>query len=218
MVNRAAAVCMALVLAPLLAVVSVLLRLADGRPLLFVHQRAGLGGRPFGLLKFRTMRPPAFPEEPDAARITTVGRFLRRSSLDELPGLWNVVRGEMNLVGPRPLPVAYTSQYSPAQGRRLEVKPGLTGLVQVRGRNALTWDEKFALDTWYVEHRSARLDLHILVETPLVVLRGRGISHGEHATMPVFKGQNDEGSISVRGLPCAGGLPPRQHSFGDPPD
>ena len=135
------------------------------------------------------MRPPAFPEEPDAARITRVGHLLRRSSLDELPGLWNVVRGEMNLVGPRPLPVAYTAQYSPAQARRLQVKPGLTGLVQVRGRNALTWDEKFAIDTWYVEHRSWGLDARILLQTPLVVLHGRGISHGEHATMPELKGQ-----------------------------
>lgn len=189
MVNRIVGGGLAIVLAPVLAVVAVLVRIADGRPLLFVHQRAGLDGRPFGLLKFRTMRPPAFPEEPDAARITRVGHLLRRSSLDELPGLWNVVRGEMNLVGPRPLPVAYTSQYSPAQARRLQVKPGLTGLVQVRGRNALTWDEKFAIDTWYVEHRSWGLDARILLQTPLVVLHGRGISHGEQATMPEFKGQ-----------------------------
>src|SRR5258708_3465295 len=189
MVNRAVAGCLAILLAPVLAVVAALVRLADGRPLLFVHQRAGLGGRPFGLLKFRTMRPPGNPGEPDAHRITRVGRLLRRTSLDELPGLWNVVRGEMNLVGPRPLPMAYTAQYSSTQARRLEVKPGLTGLVQVRGRNALTWDEKFALDTWYVEHRTARLDLRILFETPLVVLHGRGVSHDGHATMPEFKGQ-----------------------------
>jgi lipopolysaccharide/colanic/teichoic acid biosynthesis glycosyltransferase len=135
------------------------------------------------------MRPPTFPAEPDDARISRLGQFLRRSSLDELPGLWNVVRGEMNLVGPRPLPVSYTAQYSPAQAKRLEVKPGLTGLVQVRGRNALTWDEKFALDTWYVEHRTPFLDARIALETPLVVLHGRGVSHGGHATMPEFKGQ-----------------------------
>lgn len=189
MVNRAAAGCLAVLLAPVLAVVAVLVRLADGRPLLFVHERAGLEGRPFGLLKFRTMRPPGHPGEPDADRITPLGQVLRRSSLDELPGLWNVVRGEMNLVGPRPLPVAYTAEFSSAQARRLEVKPGLTGLVQVRGRNALTWDEKFALDTWYVEHRTRFLDVRILLETPLVVLRGRGVSHGGHATMPEFKGQ-----------------------------
>jgi lipopolysaccharide/colanic/teichoic acid biosynthesis glycosyltransferase len=187
--NRAAAGVLAILLSPVLAVVAVVLRFADGRPLLFVHERAGLGGRPFELLKFRTMRPPASPGEPDADRITRVGRVLRRSSLDELPALWNVVRGDMNLVGPRPLPVAYTAEYSPAEARRLDVKPGVTGLVQVRGRNALTWEEKFALDTWYVEHRTWRLDVRILLATPLVVLRGRGISHGGHATMPEFKGQ-----------------------------
>ena len=189
MMNRVVAGCLAVLLTPVMIVVAALIRLADGCPLLFVHERAGRGGRPFGLLKFRTMRPPGYPGEPDADRITRVGRLLRRSSLDELPELWNVVRGEMNLVGPRPLPVAYTAQYSPAQATRLDVKPGLTGLVQVRGRNALTWEEKFALDTWYVEHRTTLLDLRILLETPLVVLRGRGVSHREHATMPEFKGQ-----------------------------
>jgi len=188
-VNRTVAGALAILLAPVLALVAAVVRLADGRPLLFVHERAGLDGRPFGLLKFRTMRPPRSSGEPDAARITRVGRLLRRSSLDELPELWNVVRGEMNLVGPRPLPVAYTAEYSPAEARRLEVKPGLTGLVQVRGRNALTWDEKFALDTWYVEHRTWALDVRILLQTPLVVLRGRGVSHDGHATMPEFKGQ-----------------------------
>jgi lipopolysaccharide/colanic/teichoic acid biosynthesis glycosyltransferase len=189
MVNRTLAGALTILLSPLLAVVALLVRLADGRPLFFVHERAGLDGRPFGLLKFRTMRPPVSPGESDAVRITRVGRLLRRSSLDELPELWNVVRGEMNLVGPRPLPVAYTTQYSPAEARRLEVKPGLTGLVQVRGRNALTWEEKFALDVWYVEHRTWTLDARILLQTPLVVLRGRGISHDGHATMPEFKGQ-----------------------------
>jgi lipopolysaccharide/colanic/teichoic acid biosynthesis glycosyltransferase len=189
MLNRTLALCLTMLLSPVVAVVALLMVVIEGRPLLFIHERAGLRGTPFGLMKFRTMRLAVFPGEPDANRITRLGRFLRRSSLDELPGLWNVVRGEMNLVGPRPLPVSYTAEYSPAQAKRLDVKPGLTGLVQVRGRNALTWDEKFALDTWYVEHRTPRLDLHILLETPLVVLRGRGISHGSHATMPEFKGQ-----------------------------
>jgi lipopolysaccharide/colanic/teichoic acid biosynthesis glycosyltransferase len=189
MMNRVVAGALAILLAPVLAAVAVAVRLADGRPLLFVHERAGRDGRPFGLLKFRTMRPPRSAGEPDDDRITRVGHLLRRSSLDELPGLWNVVRGEMNLVGPRPLPVAYTAEYSPTQAKRLEVKPGLTGLVQVRGRNALTWDEKFALDSWYVEHRTRGLDVRILLQTPLAVLRGRGISHDGHATMPEFKGQ-----------------------------
>jgi lipopolysaccharide/colanic/teichoic acid biosynthesis glycosyltransferase len=191
MLNRVVAVCLAVVLSPVVAVVALVMLVADGRPLLFTHERAGLCGRPFGLMKFRTMRPPGFPGEPDADRITRVGQVLRRSSLDELPGLWNVGRGEMNLVGPRPLPVSYNNQYSPSQAKRLEVKPGLTGLVQVRGRNALSWDEKFALDTWYVEHRTPWLDLRILFETPLVVLHGRGISHEGHATMPEFKGQKE---------------------------
>jgi lipopolysaccharide/colanic/teichoic acid biosynthesis glycosyltransferase len=194
MINRVAALALSLLLSPVVAAVALVLRITDGPPLMFVHERAGIAGRPFGLLKFRTMRAPAFEGEEDAARITGVGRFLRRSSLDELPGLWNVVRGEMNLVGPRPLPVAYADLYSTAQARRLEVKPGLTGLVQVRGRNALTWEEKFALDTWYVEHRTAALDLRILLETPMVVLHGRGLSHGEHATMPEFKGRLGHGS------------------------
>jgi sugar transferase EpsL len=189
MVNRAVAGALALLLAPVLALVALVVRLADGRPLLFVHERAGLDGRPFGLVKFRTMRPPRSSGEPDADRITRVGGLLRRSSLDELPELWNVVRGEMNLVGPRPLPVAYAAAYSPTEARRLEVKPGLTGLVQVRGRNALTWEEKFALDTWYVEHRTWGLDVRILLQTPLVVLQGLGVSHDGHATMPEFKGQ-----------------------------
>ncbi len=138
------------------------------------------------MLKFRTMRQARYPGEPDEARITRLGRFLRASSLDELPSLWNVARGEMNLVGPRPLPVAYSASYSPGQARRLEVRPGLTGLVQVEGRNALDWDAKFALDAWYVEHRSRRLDLKILLKTPVAVFGARGISHPGHATMPVF--------------------------------
>jgi lipopolysaccharide/colanic/teichoic acid biosynthesis glycosyltransferase len=190
MLNRVMAAGLVILLAPVMAVVALVLLLTQHRPLLFVHERAGLHGKPFGLLKFRTMRPPAFAGEPDDARISRLGHLLRRSSLDELPGVWNVVRGEMNLVGPRPLPVAYTARYSPAQAKRLEVKPGLTGLVQVRGRNALTWDEKFALDTWYVENRTPFLDIRIALETPLVVLQGRGVSHDGHATMPEFKGHD----------------------------
>ena len=186
MLNRLAAGLLGAAVAPVAVLVAALIRWFDGPPVLFPHQRAGLGGRPFAVLKFRTMRPPSFAGEPDAARITRLGAMLRRTSLDELPSLCNVVRGDMNLVGPRPLPVAYNDSYTSAQARRLDVKPGLTGLVQVRGRNALSWDEKFALDTWYVEHRSWRLDVRILAETPLVVLRGGGISHAGHATMPVF--------------------------------
>lgn len=178
---------------PVLALLAVVVRVVEGPPVLFRQERAGQGGRPFRVRKFRTMRASAGPDDTDEDRITRVGSFLRSSSLDELPSLINVVRGEMNLVGPRPLPVAYIALYSPAQARRLEVKPGLTGLLQVRGRNALSWEEKFALDTWYVEHRSWRLDLRILLETPLAVLRGSGISHPGHATMPVFGGGVEDG-------------------------
>lgn len=189
MINRLAGLLGLAVASPALAVLAIIVRAVDGPPVLFRQERAGLGGRPFEVLKFRTMRAPLVPGESDEDRISPVGRFLRSSSLDELPSLWNLVRGDMNLVGPRPLPTAYTTLYSPEQARRLDVKPGLTGLLQVRGRNALSWDEKFALDTWYVEHRSWRLDLRILLETPLAVLRGSGISHPGHATMPVFTGQ-----------------------------
>jgi lipopolysaccharide/colanic/teichoic acid biosynthesis glycosyltransferase len=167
-------------------------RLADGSPVLFRQERAGRGGHALRVVKFRTMRAAVTAGEPDEDRITAIGRFLRSSSLDELPSLWNVVRGEMALVGPRPLPTAYSALYTPDQARRLDVKPGLTGLLQVRGRNALSWEEKFALDTWYVQHRSWKLDLRILAETPLAVLRARGVSHPGHVTMPVFTGSRAE--------------------------
>ena len=188
MLNRLAGAVGFAVASPVLLVVAVIIRLTDGLPILFKQERAGLGGVPFGVIKFRTMRAPRSPKESDEDRITRIGRILRASSLDELPSLWNLVRGEMNLVGPRPLPTAYTPLYSPEQARRLEVKPGLTGLLQVRGRNALSWEEKFALDTWYVQHRSWRLDFRILLETPGAIIRARGISHPGHVTMPVFTG------------------------------
>ena len=184
-VNRLAGAVAGLLASPVLAVLGILVALG-GRPVLFRQERAGLGGRPFTIVKFRTMRAPRAPSEPDEVRITRIGSLLRRSSLDELPSLWNVVRGEMNLVGPRPLFVRYGASYTAEQARRLEVKPGLTGLAQVRGRNALSWEEKFALDVWYVDHRSWRLDLRLLAETPLTVLTGRGVTHAGHATMPEF--------------------------------
>ncbi|HWG73770.1 MAG TPA: sugar transferase [Acidimicrobiales bacterium] len=189
MIDRLAGAVLAAALAPVLAVVAVVVRACDGRPVLFAHERAGLGGRPFRVFKFRTMRAARHVGEPDETRITPVGRVLRRSSLDELPSLWNVIRGDMNLVGPRPLPMAYNAAYTPEQARRLEVKPGLTGPVQVQGRNSLTWEQKFALDIWYVEHRSWRVDVALLLRTPLAVLTGRGISHAGHATMPIFSGE-----------------------------
>jgi lipopolysaccharide/colanic/teichoic acid biosynthesis glycosyltransferase len=179
------------VLSPLLAVVAVLVRARMGPPVLFRQLRPGREGRPFELTKFRTMTDQRGPDGallPDAERLTALGRFLRRTSIDELPELVNVVRGDMSLVGPRPLLMEYLPRYSPEQARRHEVRPGVTGWTQVNGRNALTWEEKFALDVWYVDHRSTRLDLEILGRTVSQVLGGRGVSAPGHATMEPFRG------------------------------
>ena len=181
-------------LSPLLAVVWVLVRVRMGEPVLFRQVRPGLGGRPFTMLKFRTMTERRGPDgelSPDADRITALGRWLRRTSIDELPELWNVLVGDMSLVGPRPLLMEYLPLYTPRQARRNEVRPGLTGWAQVNGRNALSWDEKFELDTWYVEHRSTRLDLTILVRTARMVVSGHGVSAPDHATMEPFRGSSD---------------------------
>lgn len=186
----AAAVMLAL-LSPILLVLAILVRLKLGSPVLFRQMRPGLHGRPFALLKFRTMLDRVGPDGeplPDSERLTRFGRFLRSTSLDELPELWNIVKGDMSLVGPRPLLMEYLPLYSPHQARRHEVRPGLTGWAQVNGRNALTWDEKFALDVWYVDHRNFLLDLKILWLTLLQVLRRHGISAEGDATMPRFKG------------------------------
>jgi sugar transferase EpsL len=179
------------VLSPLLAVVAVLVRARMGPPVLFRQLRPGREGRPFELTKFRTMTDQRGPDGallPDAQRLTALGRFLRRTSIDELPELVNVVRGDMSLVGPRPLLMEYLPRYSPEQARRHEVRPGVTGWTQVNGRNALTWEEKFALDVWYVDHRSTRLDLEILGRTVSQVLGGQGVSAPGHATMEPFRG------------------------------
>ncbi len=178
------------VLVPVLAVVAVAVAVALGRPVLFRQERAGLNGEPFAVLKFRSMREP----DPllgiitDADRLTPFGRFLRSTSLDELPSLWNVLRGDMSIVGPRPLPVAYLPRYSPAQARRHEVRPGITGLAQVCGRNSLSWEAKFALDVEYVEDMSFGLDMRILCATAGVVLRRDGISAAGEATAAEFTG------------------------------
>ncbi len=168
--------------------------LKDGRPVLFNQPRPGLKGRVFTLHKFRTMRE-AFNRRgnplPDGERLTGWGRFLRRTSLDELPEFFNVFSGEMSLVGPRPLLVEYLERYSPEQARRHDVLPGLTGWAQVNGRNALSWEEKFALDVWYVDHWSFWLDLKILFMTVGVVFRQAGISHPGEATMGEFKGRDE---------------------------
>ena len=162
-----------------------------GSPVLFRQVRPGLYGRPFMMVKFRTMTDERGADGallPDAQRLTAFGHFLRASSLDELPELWNVLRGEMSLVGPRPLLMEYLPLYSPAQARRHDVRPGITGWAQVNGRNAVSWDERFALDVWYVEHCSLWLDLRILWLTVRKVLVREGISAQGEATMPRFTG------------------------------
>lgn len=178
-------------LAPVMAVIAVLIWWKLGRPILFVQLRPGLHGRPFHLYKFRTMTDARDADGhllPDGERLTGLGRFLRATSLDELPELWNVLKGDMSLVGPRPLLMEYLPLYTAEQARRHDVKPGLTGWAQVNGRNALTWKEKFALDVWYVDNRSFLLDCRILWMTLLKVLRREGITAPGEATMPKFTG------------------------------
>lgn len=178
-------------LAPVMAVVALMIRLRLGTPVLFRQRRPGLGGRPFTLLKFRTMtdaRDQSGRLLPDSERITGFGHFLRRSSLDELPELFHVLKGEMSLVGPRPLLMQYLGRYTPEQMRRHNVLPGLTGWAQINGRNAISWEEKFALDCWYVDNRSLRLDLQILWRTAGIVIRHEAISQEGHATMTEFLG------------------------------
>ena len=185
------------VLSPLLLVLAVLVRLRMGSPVLFRQTRPGLRGHPFELVKFRTMtdaRTEAGMPAPDEQRLTALGRWLRRTSLDELPELLNVLRGDMSLVGPRPLLVEYLPRYSPEQARRHEVRPGITGWTQVNGRNALSWDEKFAHDVWYVDHRSFRLDAAILARTVKQVVSGHGVSAPDHATMAPFRGNDEPGT------------------------
>jgi lipopolysaccharide/colanic/teichoic acid biosynthesis glycosyltransferase len=183
------------VLAPVLVVVllvlAVLVRMRLGTPVFFTQVRPGLHGKPFRLIKFRSMtdtRDTSGTLLSDADRLTAFGRFLRASSLDELPEVMNVLAGEMSLVGPRPLLMDYLPLYSPEEARRHDVAPGITGWTQVNGRNALSWEEKFALDTWYVDNRGLGLDLKILALTVGKVLRRDGISAAGDATMPKFKG------------------------------
>lgn len=180
------------VLALPLAIIALLVRVNMGAPVLFVQHRPGYRGRPFRLVKFRTMNGALGADGtllPDEERLTRFGRWLRRTSLDELPELWNVVRGEMSLVGPRPLLMLYLPMYSPRQARRHEVRPGLTGWSQVNGRNALDWASRLEMDVWYVDNRSLGLDLRILCRTVGLVLRAEGISQEGRATMEPFTGQ-----------------------------
>ena len=164
----------------------VLVRVCDGAPVIFRQERAGLGGEPFRMMKLRTMRGG---EGTDAERMTRLGRFLRAASVDELPQLLHVLSGKMSLVGPRPLPTRYLPRYSPEQARRHEVRPGITGWAQVNGRNALSWDEKFKLDVWYVDHHSLILDLKILFKTVFRAAKRVGINHPGSDTMDEFLGR-----------------------------
>lgn len=170
---------------PLTLLVGIVVWVFLGRPVLFVQERTGLGGHPFRLRKFRTMRPG---EESDAARLTPMGRFLRASSLDELPELVHVLSGRMSLVGPRPLPVRYLPRYTPEQNRRHDVRPGITGWAQVHGRNSLDWETKFRYDVEYVDRHSLVMDFKILCLTVVQVLFPRHISHAGEATMGEFRG------------------------------
>lgn len=183
-----------LILAVPLALLAWQVRRKLGSPVLFTQVRPGLHGQPFRMVKFRTMtdaRDTSGALQPDAQRLTPFGRFLRASSLDELPELWNVLKGEMSLVGPRPLLMEYLPLYTPEQARRHEARPGITGWAQVNGRNAISWADKFALDVWYVDHRSLWLDVRILWLTVRKVLVRDGISAPGDATMPKFEGINE---------------------------
>jgi lipopolysaccharide/colanic/teichoic acid biosynthesis glycosyltransferase len=180
-------------LSPVMAVVAVLIALRIGWPVLFRQQRPGRNGVPFSILKFRTMsddRDALGAHLPDALRLAGLGRFLRASSLDELPELWNVIRGDMSLVGPRPLLMQYLPRYTPEQLRRHQVRPGITGLAQVNGRNALTWERKFELDVDYVDSCSLLLDTSILIRTVAALLRRDGINQPGHATAAEFLGSD----------------------------
>lgn len=179
------------ILSPVIAVVALTIRCLMGPPIFFQQERPGLLGMPFTLVKFRTMtdaRSPSGAPLPDADRLTRLGRFLRRTSLDELPQLWNVLKGELSLVGPRPLLMRYLDRYTPFQMRRHEVKPGITGWAQVNGRNAITWEEKFALDVWYVDNWSLRLDARIILLTVARVFSGRGVTQAGKSTVDEFLG------------------------------
>jgi sugar transferase EpsL len=185
------ALLMLILLFPVLLAIAILIKIKLGSPVIFKQQRAGLHGKPFYLYKFRTMtdeRDENGELLPDHLRLTPFGQFLRKYSLDELPQLFNVLKGDISLVGPRPLLMEYLELYTPEQARRHEVKPGITGWAQVNGRNAISWEEKFELDVWYVDHQSFWLDLKILFLTVIKVLKSEGISHEGHVTMEKFTG------------------------------
>ena len=193
-----------LLLAPVFITVALLVRIVLGTPVLFRQERPGLRGGLFTLYKFQTMtdsRDRRGSLLPDAQRLKPFGRFLRSTSLDELPELWNVFRGEMSLVGPRPLLIQYLDRYTPEQARRHDVRPGITGWAQVNGRNALDWEQKFALDVWYVDHASCWLDMKIIALTLWKVVSSHGISQPGQATMHEFRGSASGTKGSPRSSP-----------------
>ena len=183
-------------LSPILLLIALLIRAKMGAPVIFRQVRPGYLGKPFVIYKFRTMVDER--GSPDESRLTSLGRWLRQYSLDELPQLFNVLKGELSLVGPRPLLMEYLPLYSEEQARRHEVKPGITGWAQVNGRNAIDWEEKFALDVWYVEHHSLRLDLKILWMTVSKVFKSEGISMDGYTTMPLFRGNCNRRETEVK--------------------
>jgi sugar transferase EpsL len=198
-----------IILSPLLVIISLVILIKMGMPILFKQMRPGLNGKPFFMYKLRTMTNEKDEKGnplPDEQRLTRLGRFLRSTSLDELPELFNVLKGDMSLVGPRPLLMQYLDRYTPEQARRHEVKPGITGWAQVNGRNAITWEERFALDVWYVDNWSLWLDMKILVVTIVKVLKKEGISAEGQATMPEFIGYQEntqtiqEAALSKEGV------------------
>ena len=195
-----------ILLSPVLLTLVFLVRRRMGPPAIFAHRRAGLKGKPFTLYKFRTMndsRDERGELLPDEERLTEFGQFLRRWSLDELPQLWNVLKGDMSLVGPRPLLLDYVPLYDETQRKRLDVKPGVTGWAQINGRNAIGWNEKFTLDVWYVEHYNLGLDMKILLLTFLKILKREGISAAGEATMPRFMGNDENADVpSTGGSSC----------------
>jgi lipopolysaccharide/colanic/teichoic acid biosynthesis glycosyltransferase len=189
-----------IVTAPLMLVISLLLRRSQGRPVLFCQDRAGLHGKSFSIRKFRTMadaRDHGGRMLPDDERITPIGRWLRTTSLDEIPEFWNVLIGDMSLVGPRPLPLEYLPRYTELEKRRHDCRPGVTGWAQVSGRNAVGWDERLAMDVWYVDNHSLRLDLRIIFRTILVVVKREGIGSQDTETMAPLRPNHDNNELSI---------------------
>lgn len=213
------AICVGTVALPVIALAALLLRCTQ-KNVLFRQIRPGLHGKPFAVYKFCSMNDARDQNGvllPDEQRLTHIGSLFRSLSLDELPQLWNVIKGDMSLVGPRPLLMSYMSRYTREQARRHDVPPGITGWAQVNGRNELSWEDKFALDLWYVEHRSFSLDLAILGKTFLRVLQRDGISNRQHATMPEFMGSAVQGPpVKSRQRPALVGTDSADHKVSDP--